>query len=571
MSTPHPSRDLQPTFDDLGTPLSEVTFVVVDLETTGGSGDDQITEIGAVKIRGGEVEGEFQTLINPTSDIPPLIQALTGITNAMVLDAPRLAEVLPSWLEFSRDAVLVAHNAGFDVGFLKRACATHGHDWPGGHVVDTVALARCAMLRDEVPNHKLATLAAHFHATTTPNHRALSDARATVDVLHGLLERVGNLGVHTLEDLQEMTRRVSPARRAKRGWADTMPTGPGCYQFMNGDEVLYVGKSVNVRARVRSYFTAAESRRRIDEMVRVASGVRAVECATPLHAEVTELRLIEAHAPRYNRRSKFPRKVQWLKLTCEPFPRLSLVRRVADDGATYFGPLRSRQTAEDVMLALHEAFPIRQCTRRLSTRTPSGACVLAELGRCLAPCQLQGDLQDYASVVEQVREALTSDVRPVLVAARPRLQRLVAEERFEEAATVRSRLEAWSRSATRHHRVASLAAVAQIVAAERVGASWEIHVVRHGRLAGAAVARPGDDPRAVAEQATLLAEAVAEPVAPAPAATIEETERVAAWLERPGVRLIEIDGDWAWPLRAGLGEGDLARYALTAGDVELAS
>ncbi|WP_460765398.1 DEDD exonuclease domain-containing protein [Mariniluteicoccus flavus] len=552
----------QPAFDDLGTPLSQVTFIVVDLETTGSSGDDTITEIGAVKVRGGEVLGEFQTLVNPNSAIPPLIQALTGITNAMVLDAPALAEVMPAWLEFSRDGVLVAHNAGFDIGFLKRACATHGYAWPNNPVLDTVALARCAMLRDEVPNHKLATLAHHFHATTTPNHRALSDARATVDVLHGLLERVGNLGVHTFDELREMTRRVSPERRAKRRWAEGLPEGPGCYLFTHDDEVLYVGKSVNIRTRVRSYFTAAESRRRMDEMVRVADGVRAVECATPLHAEITELRLIEAHAPRYNRRSKFPRKVQWLKITDEPFPRLSLVRRVADDGATYFGPFRSRQTAEDVLLALHEAFPIRQCTRRLSARTPSGACVLAELGRCLAPCLLESPPEAYAGVVERVRGALASDVRPVITAARPRLRRLVDEERFEEAATVRSRLETWARSAQRHHRVASLAACPQIVAAERVGGSWEIHVVRHARLAAAAVARPGEVPQVIAREAVLMAETVTAPPAPLPAATIEEAERIAAWLERPGVRLMEIEGDWAWPLHAGLAEGDLARHAL---------
>ena len=201
-------RMLQPSLDDLGVPLVDVTFVVVDLETTGGSGDDAITEIGAVKVRGGEILGEFQTLVNPGTHIPGLIAVLTGITNQMVADAPRVHQVLGPFLEFAAGSVLVAHNAGFDVGFLKRACQAQSVDWPGFPVVDTVALARQALLRDEVANCKLATLAAHFHATTLPDHRALSDARATVDVLHGLLERVGNLGVSTFEDLDEFTRRV---------------------------------------------------------------------------------------------------------------------------------------------------------------------------------------------------------------------------------------------------------------------------------------------------------------------------------------------------------------------------
>ncbi|WP_448629268.1 exonuclease domain-containing protein [Cellulomonas soli] len=160
---------MQLTLDEVGTPLHEVTFVVVDLETTGGTPVDcEITEIGAVKVRGGQVLGEFQTLIDIGGPVPPYIQVLTGITTSMLVGAPRLAEVLPSFLEFAGDAVLVAHNAAFDIGFLKAAAARTGHAWPGNRVVDTVRLARRAVLRDEAPNHKLSTLAALFHATVTP-------------------------------------------------------------------------------------------------------------------------------------------------------------------------------------------------------------------------------------------------------------------------------------------------------------------------------------------------------------------------------------------------------------------
>ena len=210
---------LQPTFEDLGRHLATTPFVVVDLETTGAGADASITEVGAVRVEGGEVVGEFQTLVNPNAHIPPLISVLTGITDAMVADAPRVDQVIPPFLEFARGAVLVAHNAGFDVGFLKRACAAQQLPWPGFGVVDTVTLARGVLMRDEVPNVKLATLAHHFRAPEAPNHRALTDARATVHVLHGLLERVGNLGVSTLEDLLEFTRGVSPraARQAHVG------------------------------------------------------------------------------------------------------------------------------------------------------------------------------------------------------------------------------------------------------------------------------------------------------------------------------------------------------------------
>ena len=101
-------------------PLAEVTFCVVDLETTGGGADDSITEFGAVKVRGGEVLGEFQTLVNPNAHIPALVAVLTGITDLMVATAPKLRQVLPSFLQFAAGSVLVAHNARFDVGFLQR-------------------------------------------------------------------------------------------------------------------------------------------------------------------------------------------------------------------------------------------------------------------------------------------------------------------------------------------------------------------------------------------------------------------------------------------------------------------
>src|SRR3712207_4653853 len=127
-----PTEYLQGTFDavladPLARSLRETTFVVLDLETTGGAPDGGgITEVGAVKVRGGEELGVLATLVNPGERIPPFITVLTGITQAMVAPAPRIEQVLPSLLEFLHGAVLVAHNAPYDVGFLKAACARHG-------------------------------------------------------------------------------------------------------------------------------------------------------------------------------------------------------------------------------------------------------------------------------------------------------------------------------------------------------------------------------------------------------------------------------------------------------------
>jgi DNA polymerase III subunit epsilon len=574
---PSSSTPAQQSFDELGRHLSQVTFCVVDLETTGGADEDTITEFGAVKVRGGEVLGEFQTLVNPRTAIPPLIAVLTGITNQMVAAAPPLSQVLPSFLAFAADSVIVAHNASFDTGFLRRACEQFGYPPPRWTVIDTVGLARQILLRDEVPNCRLATLAHHFRSQTAPNHRALTDARATVDVLHGLLERVGNLGVHTIEDLAEFTRRVSPQRRAKRTWASDLPSRAGVYLFVaehdhgggpDGSpavrrrQVLYVGKSTNLRARVRTYFTAAETRPRMDEMVRLSTGVETVVCETPLQAEVTELRLIATHSPPYNRRSKYPERTQWIKITDEAFPRLSIVRTVRDDQATYFGPFPRRQAAEDVVLAIYDGFPIRQCSPRLSLRHPVNACALAGMGRCSAPCDGSVSPEAYAAIVDQVRTALSTDVRPAVRAVSQRLHRLIQQQRFEEADVIRRRLDTLIRTGRRFHRVRSLAACPEIVAAYRRDADWEIHVVRYGRLAGTGLATRGDVPQAVARDVRAMAETVFAPPAPLPAAGIEETERIADWLEQPGVRLIEIVGDWMWPLHAVLDHDGLVRHAL---------
>ncbi|HEX6886756.1 MAG TPA: DEDD exonuclease domain-containing protein, partial [Candidatus Nanopelagicales bacterium] len=491
-----PTAQHQLTFDDLGPGLHQTTFVVVDLETDGGSPVDAgITEIGAVKVRGGEVLGEFQTLVRLGRPLPPFIRALTGITDDMLLGAPALDTVLPAFLDFAAGCVVVAHNAPYDVGFLKGACARLGLTWPDPPVLDTARLARHVLTRDEVRNCKLATLAHHFRAATTPNHRALSDARATVDVLHGLMERVGNLGVHSLTELQGYSSRVPEARRRKRGLADGLPEGPGVYVFEDVQgAALYVGTSRSIRRRVLSYFTAAEQRRRMTEMVALAHRVVAVPCATPLEAQVRELRTIAARAPRYNRRSVRPQSHVWLKLTVERFPRISVVTGVRDDhglGARYIGPFTSRRSAAAAAEALAEALPLRTCTQALSSRPKASACVLADLGRCPAPCVGAIDEATYALLVDAARQALGADPQPVVDAVSTRMAALAEQERYEEAAAWRDRLAALLRGIDVTATSDVLGRIPQLVAARATDElGWEVHVIRHGRLAAAGSIEP---------------------------------------------------------------------------------
>ena len=186
--------------------LSDVTFVVLDLETSGASArtGSAITEIGAVKVCCGNVKGTFHTLINPSTPLSPFIVELTGITDQMLADAPSIETVLPLLCEFlgsPEESVFVAHNAPFDLSFLKTASALHGYIWPDFRVLDTVKLARLVLTKDDVANYQLGTLAEYFDTHIAPNHRALDDAQATVDVLHGVIERLGSFDIFTINEL----------------------------------------------------------------------------------------------------------------------------------------------------------------------------------------------------------------------------------------------------------------------------------------------------------------------------------------------------------------------------------
>ena len=202
--------------------LSETTFAVLDLETSGGSPrlGAGITEIGVVKVKGGQVLGTFQSFVDPGHALPYFITELTGITDQMLISAPFIDEILPTLFEFlgtPAETVVVAHNSPFDLSFLKAASVTHEIDWPEYVTVDTARLARAVLERDEVINCKLSTLSQFFGATTSPNHRALDDALATVDVLHGLIERLAGFKIYNFEEMRSFP---SKKRRAKRPIAE---------------------------------------------------------------------------------------------------------------------------------------------------------------------------------------------------------------------------------------------------------------------------------------------------------------------------------------------------------------
>lgn len=535
--------------DDLGQALSAATFVVVDLETTGGSPIDAgITEIGAVKIRGGEVIGEFHSLVNPGVAIPPFITALTGISDSTVADAPRLEGVFSSFLEFMAGTTLVAHNAGYDVGFLKGAAEKLEQPWPEPRVIDTIRMARAALQNGEVANRKLATLAQHFRAPVSPTHRALDDARATVHVFHCLLERLTSAGVTRLEDLLMLGPRIAARRGAKRSLADGLPHAIGVYVFEDAHgKPLYIGKSRNVATRVRQYFGAAETRDRMERMLDLTASVRAIPCETEFEALIREHRMLVEHKPPFNRMGVRPERNVWLRLTDEPFPRLSIVReRHEGRGLLHLGPFASRTDAELARDCIASVVPVRTCQEPISVRKPRSACALADMGRCEAPCDHRVSRDAYLVTASGVIALCEGDGSVLVEAFEARQQLLAAAQRFEEAAVVRDRLLAYILGNGRRQQLDALLQVPQLVAARPVGQEWEVHVIRHGRLAAAGTVDTQTDHRERISAIVAAAEFVPQGRT-ITAVDVRETNLLRTWLEKDGVRLIEGTMTSAYP------------------------
>lgn len=528
----------QPSFDDLSTPLFDVTFCVLDLETTGGSpATCEITEIGAVKYRGGELLGTFHTLVDPGLPIPPSITILTGITQAMVIDAPRIATALPAFLEFIGETVIVGHNVRFDMSFLNAAALRLGYGRLSNKSSDTAALAR-RLIRAEIRNLRLQTLAAHFRSPTKPNHRALEDARATAHVFHALLERAGSLGVTNLDDLLQLPTAKGSPHYSKIRLTERLPRRPGVYIFKDRNgRPIYVGKASNLRTRVRQYFYG-DTRRTIANMMKELDSIDHVTCDTVLEAEVTELRLIHAHRPRYNRKSRPPKTSHFVKLTNERYPRLSIVRTIKEDGLAYLGPFRSRKSADLVVNAIWDAIPIRRCRTRPGSRT--GKCAAAQIGLANCPCDGSLDEALYAQIVDELVDALASRPQGLLTRVAERMTRLAHEQRYEEAAWARDRHDALVRALRLVWEWRALSSAGWL---ELEQADGTVMVVDHAVLVESRA--PGSPPRLRPDRHDPVD---LSPVAPSVEAA-EEAQLIWRWLEKSHVRVVECTGTLAYPIQ----------------------
>ena len=328
--------------------LEEAAYCVVDLETTGLSpGRSQICEIGAVRIETLELAATLQTLVNPRERLPLQIAALTGIAERDLRGAPHVGAATARFLEFAGDAVLVAHNARFDLAFLDAAVLRMGGRRLAAPVVDTVWLAR-RLLAGRASRFGLASLAQFFGTGTRPCHRALPDAEATAEILLRLIGLAQERGARTVGDLVELS---APRRRrvyGKRSLAFGAPTLPGVYLFRDAHEqVLYVGRARDLRARLRSYFRSERQRPAIEAALSAVEKIEWRVLGSELEAALEELRLLRELHPPANARSTHPDRYVYLGARGDHV--------IVTRSPTPQGPLKSRRRAELAARALEVA------------------------------------------------------------------------------------------------------------------------------------------------------------------------------------------------------------------------
>ena len=429
--------------------VSDATFVVTDTETTGTSAEsNRVIELGAVKVEDGEIVDRFQQLINPQRSIPGRITKLTGITTGMVFDAPTVDEVLPGYLDFLDDGILTAHNLSFDKGFLDAELERIGQEPLPNETLCTVRLAR--RLLPGLDSKGLSRLVQFYDITVDGRHRALGDAEATGHVLARLLSQLAfEHEIDTVEDLLAFQhRRYQKVREVPNHLQDIReeqlpeaPDAPGVYAFKNSSGTpLYIGKAKQLSDRLRSHFTAVESKAaRKRKMLQKVRTVDWETTDTELEAILRESRLIKTEKPRYNRAQRRYYSRPFIRLdTTQEYPTISWTRTLQDDGAEYYGPVRNTERAEMVVDVASRFFQLRECD---DERLHLGQrCLYADMDRCTVPCE-NDDPEAYAEAVARVQAFLTGQDRSVLDRLRDRMTQASEDLDFEKAAEFRDTLE----------------------------------------------------------------------------------------------------------------------------------
>ncbi|MBZ0334995.1 exonuclease domain-containing protein [Marinobacter sp. AL4B] len=374
--------------------LEQTTFAFLDIETTGGnSSHDRITEIGIRFWRAGEVVDEWQTLLNPGMRISPFIEQLTGISNAMVADAPSFETIADTLEEKLRDTVFVAHNARFDYGFIKSEYRRLGRLF-SARVLCTVKLSR--RLYPEFRRHNMDTLIERHGLAQVQRHRAMGDVSAMLEFFTHARTEKGDAELEAA--IGTLLQRPSIPSHLPPDTLTDLPRGPGVYRFYGENDVLlYVGKSTNIAQRVASHFSGDHN---TSKGVRISESLRRIdytETAGELGALLLELRQIKTLNPLFNRRSRAAKNLVSIELAPNEsgYLRARLVREIEPHRlARYFGLFRSKRDAERALTGI--AAKNELCNQLLGLEPErDGPCFQRVLGRCKGACEGIDDVTRY--------------------------------------------------------------------------------------------------------------------------------------------------------------------------------
>jgi DNA polymerase-3 subunit epsilon len=438
--------------DLLDAALATAEFLVVDTETNGLPGERcEVTEIGAVLVGGGELHERWETLVPVRAPLSRGIQRFTGVTQAMVDEAPPAEMTLPELAEQLEGRVLVAHNAAFDRRVLAQAFGRAGLAWPDPPALCTVALAR--RLHPLARQRKLGPLAESLGIDVDVTHRALADAETCARVLCALFPRL----CANAPTVGQALALLRPARRrsARSGRTDGgrsmlgvrrrkidcsgLPPEPGVYIFRNAEgQPLYVGKSVDIRARAKAHFRPSSPD---TGWIAQVETVDWEQTNSEVGALLTEHRLIKQLRPPGNERLKH--NDQWVYLRCRldiAYPILEIAPEPAPGLAVNVGPLRGRFAAAELVEQLQSLFALRHCGRGMKRREHPSA--YGQMGRCLSPCLGDLDPNAYRRRLDEALALFTGDGdggRALLAHLDGEMRAAAAEERFERAGWLRRR------------------------------------------------------------------------------------------------------------------------------------
>ncbi len=424
-------------------PIEEAEFCVLDVETTGTSARyHRVIEIGMVQVKNLEIKKTYRQFINPGAPVPSVITGITGITTADVINEPPFENFVPEITDFIGHSILTAHNYTFDHGFLREEFLRNSFEFPGYTGLCTLKLAR--RLFPELPSKSLGNVTSHLSVVHKNVHRALGDALVTAKILLKMIDILRE--EHHIETLGELLAfqntpggRSGGYRITKKKLAGdfaSLPDGPGVYFFKNAkDKIYYIGKAKSLIRRVKNYFSESAARKAKKISVK-SSRLGFIETNTELTALIAEAELIKKHKPPMNTMLKKYSGSHFIRVsTTQEFPKLGQTQKFDFDGNDYFGPYSKRDTAAAMLNIIDKTFAVRECTEKDFRK--GKRCYLADLKRCIAPCENGADSEMYKEELCKVYDFLSGNNQYAVNRLLEKMKILSGEQKYEQAAEVR--------------------------------------------------------------------------------------------------------------------------------------